>query len=147
MSVAARLIAKFGDPIKDPASFEKANLTVWTVPANLAAKLPFKKIYCNKYLVKPLEEVFKRLDEKGLLSEIKTFDGCFNIRKVRGSATEPSVHSWAMAVDFNAKENGLGMPVKFSKAFLDVWRECGWTCGADFKRLDGMHFQYTPLTL
>lgn len=104
--------------------------------------LSFTKMYVNKDIVMPLDMVFVALDSAGLIGELKTFDGCFNIRDVRGRVGKSSIHSWGLALDFNALENPLGGPVAFSREFLDVWRGHGWTCGADFQRLDGQHFQY-----
>jgi hypothetical protein len=34
----------------------------------------------------------------------------------------------------------------FSEEFFDVWRKHGWTCGIDFRRADGMHFQMDKLS-
>jgi len=147
MTTQQKLINKFGNP-RD-ASFEAKNLTVWNIPVEYGT--PFKKIYCNKALIEPLNRTFKQLKEKDLLKEIKTFDGCFIVRDIRGVPGVLSVHSWAMAVDFNAAHNPLGLTraqaiqrglIPFTEAFVDVWRKNGWTCGIDFSRGDGMHFEY-----
>jgi hypothetical protein len=107
--------------------------------------LEFKKIYCNHDLIEPLNQTFATLEASGLLCELRTFDGCFNVRPIRGTEKNPrwSVHSFGMALDFNAEENPLGGPVKFSAQFLACMEICGWTVGAFFQRQDGMHFQWT----
>ena len=115
--------------------FEKATGIKW--PQNA----PFKKIYCNKDLIPFLNNVFVNLIKKDLFKELKKFDGCWCIRKIRGRDDKWSIHTFALAVDFNAEENPLGGPLTFSKEFLQCWRDAGWTCGADFSRIDGMHFQ------
>ncbi len=102
---------------------------------------PFKRIYCNKELIPYLNLTFKILIEKDLFKEIKTFDGCWNVRHIRGTTDRWSTHTFGIAVDFNAEENPLGGPVRFSQDFLQIWRDSGWTIGADFSRKDGMHFQ------
>jgi len=115
--------------------FTKATGVAW--PKNA----PFSRVYCNKELVPYLNNTFLTLIEKDLFKELKTFDGCWNVRKIRGSAKRWSTHSFGIAIDLNAKENPLNGPITFSDEFLQVWRDTGWKCGADFRRKDGMHFQ------
>jgi hypothetical protein len=115
--------------------FTKKTGTTWPTTA------PFKRMYVNKDLVPYLDKVFETLIEKDLFKELKTYDGCWNIRPIRGTTDKWSMHTFGIAIDINASENPLGGPVNFSPEFLQCWRDSGWTCGADFKRLDGMHFQ------
>lgn len=140
------LIAKYGDPTKDNLTFERKFMMLWDIPQDINSAIPPlpNKLYCHKEIVVPLEKTFKKLIETGLHTEIKTWDGCFNIRKQRGSSAI-SVHSWGLAVDINAAWNGLGKPVQFSKDFISIWRNLGWVCGADWAmpRTDGMHFEWT----
>jgi hypothetical protein len=113
-----------------------------------------KRIYANKSLVPKLIRVLQELNEKGLIGEIKTWDGLYNVRNMRGSKSVLSRHSWGLAVDLNATWNPLvkvtpqnraamrKKHVKWSEKFLQVWRDNGFDCGADWKdRLDGMHFE------
>jgi hypothetical protein len=113
-----------------------------------------KRIYCNKMMVSPLLRVLQELNEESLLDEIKTWDGLYNLRYMRGSKSVLSRHSWGLAVDLNATWNPLvkvtpqnraqlrKKHVKWSEKFLQVWRDNGFDCGADWKdRLDGMHFE------
>lgn len=118
------------------SKFTEATGVAWPSDA------PFKRIYCNRELIPCLNNTFLTLIEKDLFKELKTFDGCWNVRPIRGTTDRWSTHSFGVAIDINAKENPLGGPIKFSEEFLQVWRDTGWKCGADFKRLDGMHFQW-----
>ena len=143
--------AKYGEPKL------QHNLTVWDVPTELEIGLIPKKIYCNKDLVLPLTNAFKNLIATGCVNEIKTWDGCFNIRIVRGYENQyaelmkqgkdleasalMSIHSWAIAVDINAFENGLGATPKLSATFVKCFKDAGFDWGGNFPRLDGMHFQ------
>lgn len=118
------------------------------VPSNVAAKLintatgqPASHVYCNKDMMPALLKTFQNIEDRGLLSELKSFDGCFMVRNTRGE-NSPSAHCWALAIDLNAAENPLGGPVKFSDAFLQCFRDTGFTCGSDFHRVDGMHFSW-----
>lgn len=120
----------------------------WQVPGvvNLTyAGKPVYRIFCNKDCHTPLSAVFAELVGKNLHTEIKTFDGCFNVRWVRGSPGVPSIHSWGLAFDFNASENGLGVEPKWTPDFVAVWESHGWTWGGRFTRIDGMHFQWCTI--
>lgn len=121
------------------------NLVLWDVPAELEIGVIPKRIYCNKDMVSPLTAAFKALIATGCVTELKTWDGCFNIRKKRGLASM-SLHSWAIAIDVNAFENGLGQTPKLSKLFVSCFTNNGFDWGGAWKsRVDGMHFQLSKI--
>lgn len=142
----AQLYAMYGDPRNE------ANLAVYYPDAAIRKINPAipAKIYCNRDIMPGLTKVFALLAKRGLLGEIRKFDGCFNIRNIRGGGST-SKHSYGYAVDFNAADNILGYTYAqlvqrglrpFSEAFLQCWRECGFTCGGDWaSRPDRMHFE------
>lgn len=110
---------------------------------NAASGKPWDKVYCNKDMAKALIDTLELLHIRNLLREIKTFDGCYMPRFVRGRAGVYSWHSYALALDFNSKENPLGQPSKWSEEFLNTWVENGFIVGARFNhRKDAMHFQF-----
>lgn len=119
-------------------------MVLWDLPTELEIGVIPKRIYCNKDMVIPLQAAFKNLIATGAVNELKTWDGCFNIRSKRGLSSM-SLHSWGLAVDVNAFENGLGdIPVlsqKFVKCFLDA----GFDWGGTWTRKDGMHFQLSKI--
>lgn len=148
-----KLIQKFGNPSEDSRQFEVQWMMTWWCQKEFS-ELPFHKIYCNRLLIPHLKQVFAVLKQKGLISELKSYGGCWNIRFIRGYEAQKilSIHTWALAIDFNVTDNPLGLTRQqaidkglkpFSEAFFQVWRDLGWTCGIDFKRGDGMHFQKT----
>jgi hypothetical protein len=98
------------------------------------------KIYGNYVLENPLRTAFRALCSQGLAQELQTFDGCFNIRKMKGGAGY-SMHSWGLAVDFNAALNPFGGPVNFSDEFIKCFANSGFEAGALWGNPDGMHFQ------
>lgn len=102
------------------------------------------RIYGNWIMEAPLRRAFGFLVERGLAGELRTYDGCFNIRKMKGGSGY-SVHSWGLAVDFNAAENPFGGRVTFSPEFIRCFAEAGFESGALWRTKDGMHFQ-TPWT-
>ena len=147
MSVStAYLYQKFGDP------HNERNLALLYIPEDLLyanPKLP-KRIYLNKDLHVPLVKALRNCQVAGVLGEITSFDGAFNIRVVRGG-NSTSKHSWAYAVDFNAAQNRMGYTYAqllnmglrpFTEKFLACFRAAGFTCGGDWKdRPDRMHFE------
>ena len=138
MVTSQQALKKYGDPNKQSA------LVVWDVPTNLEIGVIPKKIYCNKDMVDPLSKALQALITTGHVSELKTWDGCFNIRKKRG-LTSMSLHSWGIAVDLNAFENGLNMTPKLSPGFVKCFTDNGFYWGGNFKRKDGMHFKLNSI--
>lgn len=109
----------------------------------LDTKHPVQNIYCNKDIHVPLLQALKAIYDGGLGEHLKTFDGCFNIRMVRGSSASPSCHSYGLALDINAATNGLGKVPTLHKGIVKAFKDAGFDWGGDFKkRKDGMHFSY-----
>jgi hypothetical protein len=140
MVTSANCQKKYGTPAED-----NPYMTMWDVPAILEIGIIPKKIFCNKDMVGPLSCAFINLIRTNCVKELKTWDGCFNIRKKRGLSTM-SLHSWGIAVDVNAFENGLGETPKLSSAFVKCFTDSGFDWGGDWKtRKDGMHFQLSKI--
>jgi len=138
MVTSARALQKYGDP-----NLQRA-MTMWDVPSNLEIGVIPKRIYCNRDMVAPLTQAFQNLISRGFVSELKTWDGCFNIRKKRGLSSM-SLHSWGIAVDVNAFENGLNQVPKLSAGFVKCFTDAGFDWGGTWKRKDGMHFQLSKI--
>ena len=147
---------RFGKPTP---TFERMNMVLWDIPQYISDCIPTlpRRIYCNKQMVLPLEIAFLNVIDKGLEREIKTYDGCFNNRPIRGyekkfndrvangrwdlAAKYMSVHSWGCAIDINAFENGLGKTPKMRKELVSCFVDAGFEWGGNWTRKDGMHFQ------
>lgn len=151
--MSLELFRVLGDPFK-PAF--KRKLIIWDVPEELEIGFIPKRIYCHPILVDPLATAFKALIQTGKVNELKTWDGCYNPRPIRGyekayeknkgtlkGARYISVHAWGLAIDVNAFENRLGMQPKLTKGFVACFKEQGFKWGGDFSRKDGMHFEYS----
>ena len=139
MVTSAQCLKKYGEPSKT-----NPFLTWWDVPPEFEVNQIPKKLWCNKDLVGPLSKAFRNLLDRGFMSELCTWDGCFNIRNVRGG-DDWSLHSWAIAIDVNAFENGLGQPPRLSQGFVKCFTDAGFDWGGNFKRKDGMHFQLAKI--
>lgn len=141
MTITSReAAAAFGDPSTE------AHMVRLVLPTNLRAGAVPAAVYCNKLLVEPLKKALGLVLARGLDKQILTWDGCFNVRKKRGTVTTPSLHSWGLAIDINASWNRLGQPPTMSKELVACFVEAGFEWGGSWKRPDGMHFQLAALT-
>jgi hypothetical protein len=130
--------AKYGNPTLE------MGMKLWDVPAHLEIGTIPKRIYCNRDLIAPLAKAFENLISRGLVYELITWDGCFNIRPKRG-ASSASLHSWGLAIDVNAAWNGFGNPFTLSEGFVKCFTDAGFEWGGGWTPCDGMHFQLKEL--
>ena len=137
---SAYLIKREGQP-----TTKNKNIQLWDVPSMLEiGQLP-DRVYCHKAMVGPLTKAFQNIVDRGLVDQIKTWDGCFNIRQKRG-ASSWSLHSWAVAIDINAAWNGFGAKPTMTKALVKCFTDAGFDWGGLWTKPDGMHFQLTQET-
>jgi hypothetical protein len=139
MITSKQCLAKYGDPV-----LEKS-MTLWDVPSYLEIGAIPKRLYCNRDLIIPLTNAFSLIVSRNLVSQIKTWDGCFNIRRKRGASSQ-SLHSWGIAIDINAAWNKMGQKPTLSKELVSCFKESGFDWGGDFTTVkDGMHFQLSKI--
>jgi hypothetical protein len=118
---------------------EKA-MQLWHVPETLQIATIPKRIYCNKDLVEPLHEALHNIRERDRGVLVKSWDGCFNIRRKRGAASM-SLHSWGVAIDINAAWNRFGQKSTMPMALVKCFTDAGFEWGGYWSVPDGMHFQ------
>lgn len=137
----------------------------WEDNCVIARNLPLwgpRPLYIHKLILEPLIAALTECaaynvahpDEAYVLETL----GCFNPRNKRSNPVFPSLHSWAIALDINAKKNppieecslsdlrrlfGSGH-FTLPRWWVDIWRKIGWTWGGDFRGsyFDPMHFQF-----
>lgn len=131
-------LKKYGNP-----EIEKF-MVMWDVPTELEIGQIPKRIYCNRDLIGPLSQAFKNLIDRGVVNQLKSWDGCFNIRKKRGGTTS-SLHSWGIAIDVNAAWNGFGKKPTMSPEMVKCFTDAGFTWGGTWSKPDGMHFQLSEI--
>lgn len=134
MLTSTDCLRKYGLP-----ELEK-HMVLWDIPLELEIGVIPKRLYCNKDLVKPLSIAIASLIRTGFIKELKTWDGCFNIRRKRG-AVSASLHSWGVAIDLNAAWNQMGKEPKLSSGFVKCFEDAGFDWGGRWDYPDGMHFQ------
>lgn len=103
------------------------------------------RVACNVDMHTPLRAALKKVKDLRLEACLKTYDGCFNIRRVRGSA-HVSCHAYGLAIDLNAATNplaGLHGDLSIHPDFVKCFTDEGFDWGGNFKsRKDQMHFSY-----
>lgn len=132
-------------------------LTYWKIPNEIlwtidGLRNPYKikGITCHKIIKEPLHEVFREIGLRGLDNEIKTYNGCFNIRQKRGQEDNPiffnkkeypnwSTHSWALSIDINEVTNRMNTKGDIHPEIIKIFQDNGFDWGGDFN--DPMHFQ------
>lgn len=129
---------KYGDP-----KTEKF-MTLWDVPTHLEIGALPNRLYCHRGMIEPLSKAFGLIISRGLVDQVKTWDGCFNIRNKKG-ALSPSLHSWGLAIDICAAWNGFNRKPTMSKELVACFKESGFDWGGDWTKPDGMHFQLSFL--
>ncbi len=138
MITSDQAFKKYGAPEKEAA------MILWDVPAYLEVGVIPRRLYCNRDLVKPLTAALENLIKRGAVAELKTWDGCFNIRKKKRGTTA-SLHSWGLAIDVNAAWNGFGKTPTLSAGFVKCFTDAGFDWGGKWSTPDGMHFQLGAL--
>lgn len=139
MLTAKKCQTILGDPIKEK------DMVLFDVPEELEIGCIPKRIYCNKRMVEPLSRALTALILTDRIKELKTWDGCFNIRNKRGAATS-SLHSWGLAIDVNAAWNQFGKPPNLSPDFVRCFTSNGFDWGGTWTKPDGMHFQLADIS-
>lgn len=138
---SAAAMKKYGHPKTN----ETKHMILWDVPAHLEIGVLPNRLYCNRDMIGPLSKAFGLLISRELVDDIKTWDGCFNIRPMKGTMATPSLHSWGIAIDIDAAWNGFKKKPTMSKAVVACFKEAGFDWGGNWDTKDGMHFQLSVI--
>ncbi len=97
---------------------------------------------CHRLVVPKFQAAFKNVVDRGLEDQVKTFDGCYNVRNIRGGDTW-STHSWAIAIDLNGPWNRFGQSnFEMTSELAQCYKDVGCIWGGEWSKPDAMHFQY-----
>lgn len=140
----AGIYTMFGDPL-EPGYWQEYG-GFCSTPPELNHVFPYtfageNGFWCNKLLIDIFQKVYLEIVKARLSSELKTFNGCYNIRKIRGG-TKLSTHSWGIAVDHNMVTNMLGQCPKLHLGIVECFEQQNFVWGGNFTRKDGMHMQF-----
>ncbi len=139
MITERQCLDKFGVPELE------SSMTLLRFPKNLIFHPIPSRIYCNKLLKPKLIRAIRNAIERNLTREIKSWDGCFNIRKSKGNKNKYSLHSWGVAIDINAETNGYGEEPQMSAELVKCFTDAGFEWGGNWAISDGMHMQLASL--
>ncbi len=141
----------YGVPSKTPTYLTTLNLSY---PMRLAwdKNVKVNRIQCHKKIADKLHNVFEQLlqhygYDKIVELGIDLYGGCFNFRTMRGG-TEPSRHSWGIAIDLDPDRNKLRETSKTARfarpeyeAMIDIFYANGFVSLGREKNYDWMHFE------
>ncbi|HXU04768.1 MAG TPA: RHS repeat-associated core domain-containing protein, partial [Polyangia bacterium] len=128
-------------------------IVLYQVPAEVLADPAYQAVnslgnratsfWTNSEMVPMLDQAFRNLQDRGLLDELHTLNGSFEMRAERG-AVSVSAHAWGIALDVNAAENPRFQPPAMSSAFVRAFTDPGFTWGGTFQHPgpDPMHFSF-----
>lgn len=110
------------------------------------------KVQFYKRAIPQLEAMWAEWEANKLLDRLRTWDGSYVTRFIRGSRTSLSNHAFGTAFDVNAERNQLGvLPALVGKEgcvreLVGIANKHGFYWGGHFKgRPDGMHFEVAKL--
>ncbi len=145
----AQAMSFYGDPRK--SDWYGANVVQVPCPWVLTVgDITTDHIHCHRKIADSLLRVLNRTwiacgrDQKVIKAKhFDIFDGCYNLRAMRGGGTL-SMHSFACAIDWDAAHN----PFRSKKFFFTAdtpliaeFRKEGWTWGGEWSAPDAMHVQ------
>jgi peptidoglycan hydrolase-like protein with peptidoglycan-binding domain len=137
------------DDIVIRGDWEARNIVSITVPQLRGVKgAPASgRIRVHKLVREQAMGLFQAWEDDGLLKLLKTWEGSFVPRYVRGSSVTLSNHAWGTAFDINYPWNPLGrMPALRGqpgsvRELVPRAHQFGFYWGGHFSRRDGMHFE------
>lgn len=108
-------------------------------------------IYFHKKAAAQMQALWAEWEKAGLLHLVKTWNGTYSPRCIRGSQTKLSNHAFGTAFDINVKWNGLAKrPALVGeegsvRELVEIANKLGFYWGGHFSRKDGMHFEIAKL--
>ena len=105
----------------------------------------------HKKAAKQMLALWAEWEKEGLLHLVKSWDGTYVPRFIRGSKTKLSNHCFGTAFDINVKWNGLAKrPALVGqegsvRELVEIANKHGFYWGGHFRRKDGMHFEVAKI--
>jgi hypothetical protein len=152
MLTTAQIEAKYGKANPTGAGYLTTLILPFPVRLSWARHETVKSIQCHKLIKDRLLMVFTDIllhygYDKIVELGINIYGGCFNYRPMRGG-TNPSRHSWGIAIDLDPDRNLLketARTARFArpeyKAMIDIFYKHGFLSLGREKNYDWMHFE------
>lgn len=138
------------EAIKITDDWDDRNIVSVKIPqlARVANAPRDSTIKIHTKISKQFVAMWQKWEDEGLIDRVKTWNGSYVPRYIRGSRTRLSNHSWGTAFDINVQWNGLGVQPALKGAvgsvreLVTIASEHGFYWGGWFTtRPDGMHFE------
>ncbi|HSK12302.1 MAG TPA: hypothetical protein VK907_03755 [Phnomibacter sp.] len=116
-----------------------------------------KRITCHKMVKDSIIRILTNVHDHYGMQQIRDlrldyFGGCFNYRNMRGGS-QPSTHSWGIALDFDPERNQLkwgrdraSLARPEYNRWWEFWEAEGWVSLGRSRNFDWMHVQAAKLT-
>lgn len=116
-----------------------------------------RKMTCHQKVASSLYTIFEKTlqsygEEELRKLHLDIFGGCLNVRKMRGSSTAWSIHSWGAAIDLDPNNNqlrwGKDRATFGKKEYEEFWKIVeseGWVSLGRVRNFDWMHMQAATL--
>ncbi|WP_161597025.1 glycosyl hydrolase 108 family protein [Rhizobium glycinendophyticum] len=122
----------------------------WDLKKEIAGFMIHEKVHDSAARV--FDKIWKHYGEAGVREiGVDLFGGCYNCRKMKGGSSW-SMHSWAIAIDFDPARNQLKwshLHARLAKPdatkFWEFWEEEGWLSLGRARDFDWMHVQAARL--
>ncbi|MFW6773356.1 M15 family metallopeptidase [Nocardioides sp. CPCC 205120] len=119
----------------------------WVAENIRTAQVPILgSVTCHRVMLPQLEAALREVVERGLADKIdpEEYAGCYYPRFIAGS-TQPSLHSFGIAVDLNVSGNQRGMVGDIDRSVVQIFKKWGFAWGGDWGYTDPMHFELAQL--
>lgn len=129
----------------------RKNLIKVPLPTELAVLPGADNAWMHSLVAPRFLELVDAWRGAGLLDDIKTWNGAYCARFIRGRPGVLSAHSHGSAFDINVAWNQLGQPPTALGQhgsvlrLVDAAERLGWAWGGRFSRPDGQHFELARL--
>lgn len=113
------------------------------------ARLPLVGgVTCHRLMLPQLRRALQDVQTAGLGAHIRTLDGCYVPRFIaRDTNNAVSLHTWGIAIDFNASSNSYGTRGDMHPQIVSIFERWGFRWGGRWSPPDAMHFELAALLL
>ena len=166
------IAAMFGNPSGPDGTvnpvWQAANITNFKAPAgwklyyqDTQGPVPISSIQIHKALAPTVTNVLREIWDYARrqvgasasdaeirqwlnVRRLDLYGGAYNYRKKRSTATQLSLHSYGIAMDWDPVNNPMKKPLTRTLPdwWYDIWKANGWNDGRRFLTPDPMHVQF-----